>query len=204
MTSDTGPDDTNGRAASWAFLCRAVRRPHRFGSPIPSGRHLAEQLASLLPDSGPSTVVELGAGSGALTIQIHRRLPPGSRLIAVEMDEVLAASLAADLPGIDVRQGDAEQLPALLAEAGIARADAIVTSLPWTLLPHRRRDVLLDAIVAALTPEGMATAVLHCTALPNRARELRRAFEARFTKVTMTPTVWRNLPPAAVLVARGR
>ena len=203
MTSDTGPDHTNGRAASWAFLCRAVRRPHRFGSPAPSSRRLAEQVANLLSDSGASTVVELGAGSGALTTQIHRRLPPGSRLIAVEMDEVLAASLAADLPGIDVRQGDAEQLPALLAAAGIARADAIVTSLPWTLLPHRRRDALLDAIAAALTPEGMATAVLTRTALPNRARELRRAFEARFTKVTMTPTVWRNLPPAAVLVARS-
>jgi hypothetical protein len=48
----------------------------------------------------------------------------------------------------------------------------------------------------------MATAVLTRTALPNRARELRRAFEARFAEVTMTPTVWRNLPPAAVLLAR--
>jgi phosphatidylethanolamine/phosphatidyl-N-methylethanolamine N-methyltransferase len=203
MTSDTGPDHENGRAARWAFLRRAVRRPHRFGSPAPSSRRLAEQLANLLPDSGASAVVELGAGSGALTTQIHRRLPPGSRLIAVEVDEVLAAGLAADLPGVDVRQGDAEQLPALLAEAGIAHADAIVTSLPWTLLPYRRRNALLDTIAAALTPEGMATAVLTRTALPNRARELRRAFEARFTTITMTPTVWRNLPPAAVLVARG-
>jgi hypothetical protein len=48
----------------------------------------------------------------------------------------------------------------------------------------------------------MATAVLTRTALPNRARALRRAFEARFAEVTMTPTVWRNLPPAAVLLAR--
>jgi phosphatidylethanolamine/phosphatidyl-N-methylethanolamine N-methyltransferase len=202
MTSDTGPDHRNGRAARRAFLRRAVRRPHRFGSPAPSSRRLAEQLANLLPDSGASAVVELGAGSGALTTQIHRRLPPGSRLIAVEVDEVLAAGLAADLPDVDVRQGDAEQLPALLAEAGIAHADAIVTSLPWTLLPHRRRNVLLDTIAAALTTEGMATAVLTRTALPNRARELRRAFETRFTTVTMTPTVWRNFPPAAVLVGR--
>ena len=115
---------------------------------------------------------------------------------------MLAAHLAADLPGIDVRQGDAHQLPALLAEAGIARADAVITSLPWTLLAHRQRDALLDAITTALTPEGMATAVLTRTALPNRARELRRAFEARFAEVTMTATVWRNLPPAAVLLAR--
>jgi phosphatidylethanolamine/phosphatidyl-N-methylethanolamine N-methyltransferase len=202
MTSDTGPDCTNNRAACRAFFCRAIRRPHRFGSPTPSSRRLAEQLASLLPDSGASTVVELGAGTGALTTQIHRRLPAGSRLMAVEVDEVLAAHLAAELPGIDVRRGDADQLPTLIAEAGIARADVVVTSLPWTLLPHRRRDTLLDAIADALTPEGMATAVLTRTALPSRARELHRAFKARFAEVTMTPTVWRNLPPAAVLVAR--
>jgi phosphatidylethanolamine/phosphatidyl-N-methylethanolamine N-methyltransferase len=202
MTFGTGPECTNNRAANRAFFRRAVRRPHRIGSPAPSSRHLAEQLASLLPDSEASTVVELGAGTGALTRRIHRRLPAGSRLLAVEVDEVLAAHLAADLPGIDVRQGDAHQLPALLAEAGIARADAVITSLPWTLLAHRRRDALLDAITTALTPEGVATAVLTRTALPNRARELRRAFEARFAEVTMTPTVWRNLPPAAVLLAR--
>ena len=88
-------------------------------------------------------------------------------------DREKTAHLAADLPGIDVRQGDAHQLPALLTEAGIARADAIITSLPWTLLAHRQRDALLDAITTALTPEGMATAVLTRTALPNRARELR-------------------------------
>jgi phosphatidylethanolamine/phosphatidyl-N-methylethanolamine N-methyltransferase len=203
MTSETGPDCTNNRAATQAFFWRAIRHPHRFGSPAPSSRRLAEQLASLLPDSGASTVVELGAGTGALTTQLHRRLPAGSRLMAVEVDEVLAAHLAAELPGIDVRQGDADQLPTLIAEAGITRADVVVTSLPWTLLPHRRRDALLDAIADALTPEGMATAVLTRTALPSRARELRRAFKARFAEVTMTPTVWRNLPPAAILVARG-
>ncbi|GAA4713214.1 hypothetical protein GCM10023215_65130 [Pseudonocardia yuanmonensis] len=159
-------------------------------------------MANLLPDSGAPTVVELGAGTGALTSRIHRRLPTGSRLLAIELDEVLAVHLAAQLPDVDVRQGDAERLPALLAEAGIARADAVVTSLPWTLLPRRRRDALLDAVAAALTPDGIATAIVTRTALPSRARELRSAFEERFLEVTTMPTVWRNLPPAAVLVAR--
>ncbi|MCE0765653.1 methyltransferase domain-containing protein [Pseudonocardia kujensis] len=198
ITSGRVPDHRSG----WAFLCRAVRRPHLFGSPAPSGRLLAAQLAGLLPDSGTPTVVELGAGTGALTERIHERLPAGSRLLAIELDEVLAARLAARLPGVDVRQGDAERLPALLAEAGIARAEAVVTSLPWTLLPGHRRDAVLDAIAAALTPEGMATAVLTRTALPNRARDLRRAFDARFTEVETMPVVWRNLPPAVLLVAR--
>jgi phosphatidylethanolamine/phosphatidyl-N-methylethanolamine N-methyltransferase len=202
MTSLIGSGRSHDRGPGWAFLCRAVRRPHLFGSPAPSGPTLAAQLADLLPDSGRPTVVELGAGTGALTTRIHGRLPAGSRLLAVELDEVLAAHLAARLPDVDVRQGDAERLPALLAEAGIARAEAVVTSLPWTLLPGHRRDAVLDAIAAALTPEGIATAVLTRTALPNRARELRRAFEARFAEVEALPVVWRNLPPAAVLVAR--
>lgn len=201
MTSRISSGRVHDRAG-WAFLCRAVRRPHLFGSPAPSGRALAAQLARLLPDSGTPTVVELGAGTGALTRQIHERLSAGSRLLAVELDEVLARHLAARLPEVDVRQGDAERLPALLADAGIARADAVVTSLPWTLLPGHRRDAVLDAIAAALTPDGMATAVLTRTALPSRARELRRAFAARFAEVEALPVVWRNLPPATILVAR--
>ncbi|MFR9801586.1 class I SAM-dependent methyltransferase [Pseudonocardia sp. RS010] len=203
MTSRTRPARPHhDRATGRAFLYRAVRRPHLFGSPAPSGRPLGAQVASLLPDSGSPTVVELGAGTGALTTWIHKRLPAGSRLLAIELDEVLAAHLAARLPAVDVRQGDAERLPALLAEAGLTRADAVVTSLPWTLLPQRRRDALLDAVAASLAPEGLATAVVTRTALPGRVRDLRRAFEARFGEVTVLPTVWRNLPPAAVLVAR--
>jgi phosphatidylethanolamine/phosphatidyl-N-methylethanolamine N-methyltransferase len=202
MTSLIGSGRGGDRGAGWAFLRRAVRRPHLFGSPAPSGRALAAQLAGLLPDSGRPTVVELGAGTGALTTRIRDRLPAGSRLLAVELDEVLATHLAARLPGVDVRQGDAEHLPELLAAAGITRADAVVTSLPWTLLPGHRRDAALDAIAAALTPEGMATAVLTRTALPGRARELRQAFEARFAEVEAMPVVWRNVPPAALLVAR--
>ncbi|MFC5952481.1 class I SAM-dependent methyltransferase [Pseudonocardia lutea] len=203
MTSGTRPARSRDRADGRAFLCRAVRRPHLFGSPAPSGAPLGTQVANLLPDSGtPTVVVELGAGTGALTSRIHQRLPAGSRLLAIELDEVLAAHLAAHLPAVDVRQGDAERLPALLAEAGIARADTVVTSLPWTLLPGRRRDALLDAVAGALTPDGFATAIVTRTALPGRVRELRSAFEARFVEVTTLPTVWRNLPPAAVLVAR--
>ncbi|MCE3555970.1 methyltransferase domain-containing protein [Pseudonocardia sp. RS11V-5] len=202
MTSRITSGRVHDHRSGWAFLCRAVRRPHLFGSPAPSGRLLAAQLASLLPDSGTPTVVELGAGTGALTARIHERLPAGSRLLAIELDEVLAAHLAARLPGVDVRQGDAERLPALLSEAGIARAEAVVTSLPWTLLPGHRRDAVLDAIAAALTPEGMATAVLTRTALPTRARELRRACAARCAEVETMPVVWRNLPPAVLVVAR--
>lgn len=202
MTTRITSGRVHDRGSGWTFLRRAIRRPHLFGSPAPSGRRLAVQLADLLPDSGTPTVVELGAGTGALTARIHERLPRGSRLLAIELDEVLARRLAAHLPGIDVRQGDAAHLPALLAEAGIARADTVVTSLPWTLLPAHQRDVVLDAIAAALSPEGMATAILTRTAIPRRARELRRAFAARFAEVETMPVVWRNLPPAAQLVAR--
>lgn len=175
------------------FLQRAVRRPDLVGAPAPTGAELARQISTIVPPSG--TVVELGAGTGALTRAVAARVTPAVRFVAIEIDPVLAEHVRRTQPGVEVLTGDAvELLP--------DRVDAIVSSLPWTFVPGGQRRRMLDRVAGSLAPGGVFATIVTLTALPNRVRTLRTELDERFGEVVATAPVWRNMPPARLLVCR--
>jgi phospholipid N-methyltransferase len=185
------------------FLRRALRRPDLIGAPAPTGATLAAEVAAVLPAAGTPTVVELGAGTGALSPAIQARLSPGSRYVAVEVDGELVAHLHRRMPWLEVLPGDAADLATLLRDAGVGPVDVVVSSLPWTLLPPVQRRSMLATIAAALAPDGVFTTITTLTALPTRVRDLRRSLESTFDEVVAAAPVWRNLPPSRLYVCRG-
>ena len=66
----------------------------------------AERIAEAFGDLSQSTVLEIGAGRGALTSLLARR---ARRLIAIELDRVLAAQLRMKFsltPNVEIIEGD--------------------------------------------------------------------------------------------------
>ncbi len=66
----------------------------------------AQRIAEAFGDLSPSTVLEIGAGRGALTSLLARR---ARRLIAIELDRVLAAQLRMKFslaPNVEIIEGD--------------------------------------------------------------------------------------------------
>jgi phosphatidylethanolamine/phosphatidyl-N-methylethanolamine N-methyltransferase len=186
-----------------AFLTAFLRRPGTTGAVAPSSERLAGVLASVVPATGTPTVVELGPGTGAVSAVIARRLPPGSRHLAVELDPGMIAHLRRALPELEVVPGDARRLGELLAEHGVDRVDAVVCGLPWALFDDATQAEVLGGISRAIGPTGAFTtfAYLQGMALP-AARRFRAVLRRTFEEVQVTATVWRNLPPAFVYVCR--
>lgn len=185
------------------FLRRALRRPARLGAPAPTGPVLAGRVADLVPRTGRRTVVELGAGTGALSRAVAARLPPDARFVAVELDPQLVVHLRRDQPDLEVLPGDAADLGALLAAAGVGPVDLVVCSLPWTLLPPSpRRRSMFDAVAATMAPTGTFLTISTLTALPHRVRAVHTDLAGAFGRVRATRPVWRNVPPSRLLVGR--
>jgi ubiquinone/menaquinone biosynthesis C-methylase UbiE len=69
---------------------------------------LAPVFADFARIRGGDTVVDVGAGTGALTAELIRR---GATVAAVDPSPPFAATLERRFPGIDVRHGPAEELP---------------------------------------------------------------------------------------------
>jgi phospholipid N-methyltransferase len=182
------------------FLRHVLHRPARLGAPTPSGPALAARVAAAVPRTGRPTVVELGAGTGALSRVIAARLPPGARFVAVELDAGLVAHLRRTRPDLEVLAGDVGDLGALLGAADVGPADVVVSSLPWTLVPAARRRTMLAAIARSMAPTGTFLTVSTLTALPDRVRALRADLAGAFGRVRATPPVWRNVPPSRLLL----
>ncbi|SEL45896.1 Phospholipid N-methyltransferase [Nonomuraea pusilla] len=186
-----------------AFMSVALRRQSVVGAIVPSSPALARALTAVVPTSGTPVVVELGPGTGSISEVIRRRLSPGARHLAVEIDPDLAAHLRRTKPWMETIQGDAADLGALLARAGVDRVDAVVSTLPWTLFPGEVQDRILGEIGRALAPAGAFTTVTYLYAVPLAgARSLRRRLRSVFDEVLTTGPVWRNLPPAMTYVCR--
>jgi phosphatidylethanolamine/phosphatidyl-N-methylethanolamine N-methyltransferase len=185
------------------FVATALRRPAVVGAACPSSQSLAEVLAEVVPRRGRPTVVELGAGTGAISAEISRRLPAGGRQVAVEIDPHLADHLERTHPHLTVVRGDAANLDMLLANTVTPPVDAVISGLPWSLFPEDTQRRILAQICRRLSPgAGFSTfAYLHALPLAG-ARRFRQLLHTCFDDVVVTRAVWRNLPPALAYLCR--
>lgn len=186
-----------------AFLSAALRRPGTMGAVAPSSARLAGVLASIVPRTGATVVVELGPGTGAVSAVIAARLPAGARHLAVELDPDMVAYLRRTRPGLEVVPGDARELGKLLAEHDVDRVDAVICGLPWALFDDATQADVLGEVSRAIGDSGAFTTFAYChgMALP-AARRFRATLRSRFDEVLVSATVWRNVPPAFVYVCR--
>lgn len=113
------------------FAREWLSSPRKTGAVCPSGSALAEAMAKGVP-AGTGLVVELGAGTGAVTAALLRRGIAPERIIAVEQSAALANLLRRRFPQITVLHGDAAALSQLLPAK---RVDCIVSSIPLVSLP---------------------------------------------------------------------
>jgi len=129
--------------------------------PTADHRSHCAQLGALGPNSARSLRFRqrpdrggTGAGSGAITSLILRRLRPGANFIALEIDPLQAKRLRKRFPDLIVCCESAENLGACLARHGCVSADCIVSGLPWGNMSPPVQDRIMGEVVAALRPGG--------------------------------------------------
>jgi phosphatidylethanolamine/phosphatidyl-N-methylethanolamine N-methyltransferase len=187
---------TDGKVLFQEFL----RAPTRVATVTASSDALVTALLAPHQLDGSRVVVELGAGTGRVTDALQHRLGGAGRHIAVEINPVLAERLAARHPAVTVVCADAARLPDLLSDHGVEQVDAIVSLLPWAAYAAAPVPSLA---ARALAPSGTFTqATLRGFHLLPPAQRQARDLRAVFGSLTASPTIWRNLPPARVLIAR--
>ncbi|QGK72444.1 methyltransferase domain-containing protein [Allosaccharopolyspora coralli] len=165
------------------------------GAATPTSHAVAATVAQVVPTTGTPTVVELGPGTGSLSGAIRDRLPRGARHIGIELNNVLVAHLREHKPWLEVVHGDARDLTVLLDKLAVDHVDAVVSSIPWSLLPDETQADILGQATDRLAPHGAFTALTYLTALHRTGgKRFRQRLEARFDEV-LTHTTWQNVPP---------
>ena len=178
------------------FIASWLQNPLRVGAVSPSGRPLARALAAAVDPSISGPVVELGPGTGPVTEALIERGIAPERLVLVEHDPDFCAMLRRRFPAATVVQGDAYALGDTLA--GIVRAPvaAIVSSLPLMTRPLSVRARLLLAAMRLLRRGAPFVQFTYAATAPIPSRHRRY-------RISSTPRIWMNLPPARVWVYRA-
>ncbi|MBK3632292.1 methyltransferase domain-containing protein [Streptomyces sp. MBT97] len=189
--------------AAMSITTEFLRRPLMTGAVAPSSRRLAYAMTEGTGLERARLVAELGPGTGVFTDAILARLGPDARLVAVELNPVLAARLSATRR--DTRLTVVRGSAAELAAAVDGPVDAVVSGLPWTVMPQDRRRRILDAVTEVLAPGGRFStfAYLHAAWTPP-ARAFTAELVRRFDRLERSKAVWANLPPAFVHRATRR
>ncbi len=185
------------------FLKGVAKNPAGVGAVAPSSPFLADRVVSSASLREDHVIAELGAGTGSITKRILEEAPR-ARLLALEPDADLARMLRREVPGVEVAERRAEDLPDVVREWGHLRVDRVISGLPWTLWPAWVQEPIVDAVAAAMAPQGrMVTfTYLHSQVLPASLR-FRKILQRYFGVVRRTRIQWANLPPAFVYVCDG-
>ncbi|HLM27673.1 MAG TPA: methyltransferase domain-containing protein [Thermoleophilaceae bacterium] len=168
------------------FLRSFLEHPREVGALLPTSRRAVSDMLDLARVPDADLVVEFGAGSGVYTRELLRRMGPGARLIAFEVDGRLAARVGRELddPRLQLVAGSAEDVERHLDGA---RVDVLVSALPFTSLPGAVRRRVLDLSPKILTPSGVMLVLQYS---PFIQRELQRRFanvERRISPVNVPP-----------------
>lgn len=136
-------------------------------------------------------IVEFGMGTGCVTRRILRRMDADARLISLEINPTFVeeARKIRD-PRLTVRRACATALPEILEEEGVTGVDAVVSSLPLSIMNDEVVERILDISRDSLAPGGKFLQYQY-------SLNQRHRFSNRYTDVAVgfTPL---NIPPAFV------
>lgn len=179
------------------FVKAAIKNPRDVSTVFPTSRWLAQRLLDEIPIKPNSFIVEVGAGTGAITQHLLRRLTkPGEQYLGVELNEQMVTYLRTYFPSMKFEQGLAQNLDVWMKDK---KADGVVSSLPWTVFPEAVQRETLSAIYDSLKPGGVfATYMCLNSSWYPQAKRFKEMINSSFKSVDKTPVEWRNIPPAFV------
>jgi phospholipid N-methyltransferase len=180
----------------WLVLRKFLTNAKTVATVAPSSRALSRATLRGIDWERTKTVVELGAGTGPITAELMKVVPPHVRVVVNEYLPEFCQALRQKFTGLDVVEGDARKLTEILAERGMPRIDYILSGLPLTHFAPSDRDAVIDQCGRLLGPTGEFRQL---TTAPWLYRGLYRRY---FRQVSFRLVVW-NLPPGGVYYCGG-
>lgn len=181
------------------LLWAALKNPLQVSTVFETGDSAAETLIADVPSMPSGMIVELGVGTGAITKSLAAKLRRPESYVGLELNEDLIEFSKERFPKLRFVEDSAENFPTYLNGQ---RASAVISSLPWTLLPDGKMEEILQAVVKNLEPDGVFSTYMTLHVLKTPAgKRFQELMQTLFLSVE-TKLVIDNLPPAKIFIAR--
>ena len=176
-----------------AFALGCLRDPRRMGAIAPASRALARAIVSEVWRSHPGVLIEVGAGTGAITRELAMSFAALDRFVVIERDPDFARLLRRAFPLAEVLNHCASDVNQLSIEA--RSPVTLVSSLPLLSMPRDEARECVNAMLALIGRQPGSRLIQYTYAAPHL-----RPFNGippgwRWRR---SASVWANLPPATV------
>ncbi len=186
----------NPKGADGALFFRHwLRRPLGIGAILPSSSAVVRAMAREVPFSRPGAVLELGGGTGVVTRGLIEAGCSPERLIVVEREPELADVLRRRFERSRIVESDACAIGSLLAELGVQKLAAVISSLPIKWFPLESQRAVVAPCFDRLGAEGIFLQLTNALASPLPMRPL--GLEG-----TEVARVWTQFPPVQIWLYR--
>ncbi|MCP3964862.1 MAG: ribosomal RNA adenine dimethylase domain-containing protein [Lentisphaerae bacterium] len=182
---------------------RFLSKPATIGSLYPSSSELCREMLTGTNIESAQNVIELGPGTGVITMEILTSIGHQAKFFAVELDSHIYEEFRRHWPHVKIYHDSAENLGDIMKKDGMTRADVIVSGLPWAAFPQSLQKTILKEVVESLPENGYFTtfAYLQGMMLP-AARRFKKMLKKEFSEVSTSKVIWKNIPPAFVYRCR--
>ena len=180
------------------FIVAAMRSPLKIGAFLPSSRGLAKAMASGVDIKREGAVIELGAGTGVVTHALLKAGIQPEKLVVIERDERLHHLMMMQFPQLNILKADALHLDTVLSERGVSKVNAIVSSLPFLVMPTEVREGIQHHLATLIGDDGVLIQFTYGPASPISSGVMRKyKLHGKRMKLVVA-----NVPPAHVWVYR--
>ena len=181
---------------SLPFLRSWSRDPVAVGLPFTSSPWTARRLAqavldAAIPDGGP--VLELGAGTGAVTEALIEAGCSADQIIVVERDADLCRTLASRFRRLNVLHGDALEIGDMLATASVPSVRVVLSGLPMRAVAPRAAARCYSGAFGLMPSGGTIIQYTYGFRSPVDPDAASLKLDATFVG-----REWRNVPPMAI------
>lgn len=183
------------------FVRGALRSPTEVGTIFPSSRYVAREFTRGIDMEANPAVLELGPGTGALTEHLHETMSRPERYLGIEQDGAYVRVLRERFPEMMFVEDSAADMIDHLEDVEFDELDLIVSGLPFATLPESVLARIYNGLDEAMTSGTQFRAIQLAHAWPTTpAKRFRRHMNRMFGQCRRSRIVWRNMPPAYVLI----
>jgi phospholipid N-methyltransferase len=175
------------------FISEVFKSGGTIGALSPSSSFLAEKMLKPIDFDKANCVVEFGPGTGVFTHKLLEKMNPKATLLVFEINPAFFEVLKKiEDNRLVIINDSAEKIAYYLNLNNYEKADYIVSSLPFTMIPDEVVDGILSNSYKALTEKGKFIQFQYSLNALSKLKAIFRKVKINFTFL--------NLPPAFVFV----